>query len=245
MLKSIIFAAGFAAVATAFTQPKSQTYGALLTPSLDSPVTTGQDYTVTWTPNQPADGVTVSLVLCNGPGSNCALQNTAIAENIPAGSGKFKWSVPCSLPAGVAQTSTGYGMLIIVDGTGEFQYSTQFSVNAGSSCSSSSSSASSSASASSSSASGKPVSSPSSSGYYSWTSTLNTTTPMYTATSKYTLSSSAAATTTPVYTRPSSSVAATTTTAKPSSFSGAAVAPSAFVNVAGFLGAAGLAVLAL
>lgn len=121
MMNYILSTASLIAIASAFTQPGAQTYGALLTPDLTSPVTTGQTYDVTWTPNQPADGVTVSLVLCNGPGSNCVLQSSAIAEGIPAASGKYSWSVPCSLPEGTENTASGYGMLIIVDGTGEFQ----------------------------------------------------------------------------------------------------------------------------
>lgn len=121
-MKSIIAAAGLVAVAQAFTPPvQPPSYGALLTPNTGSPVTTGQTYQVTWDALQPADGVTVSLVLCNGPSSNCVLQSTAIVENVPASAGSYSWSVPCSLPAGVQDTSTGYGMLIIVDGTGQFQ----------------------------------------------------------------------------------------------------------------------------
>lgn len=121
-MKSFVAAAGLFAVAQAYTQPvQPPTYGSLLTPDVNNPVTTGQDYTITWSPKQPADGVTVSLVLCNGPSSNCVLQPNAIVEKIPAAQGSYKWSVPCSLPSGVQATATGYGMLIIVDGTGEFQ----------------------------------------------------------------------------------------------------------------------------
>lgn len=120
-MKSILSAAGLIAAAAAFTQPTSQTYGALLTPDLTTPVTTGQTYDITWSPKQPADGVTVSLVLCNGPGSNCVLQGSAIIEGVPASAGKYSWNVPCNLPAGTQNTASGYGMLIIVDGTGEFQ----------------------------------------------------------------------------------------------------------------------------
>lgn len=71
---------------------------------------------------------TVSLVLCRGPGSNCVNDPDAIVEKIPASAESYAWAVPCSLPAGKQQTATGYGMLIIEDGTGIFQYSTQFSV---------------------------------------------------------------------------------------------------------------------
>lgn len=120
MMKSVLSAAGLVAVASAFTQPTSQTFGSLLTPDLSSPVTTGQEYTITWTPSYVA-AQTISLVLCNGPGSNCVLQSSAIVEGVSAALGSYSWNVPCSLSAGIQQTDSGYGMLIIVDGTGEFQ----------------------------------------------------------------------------------------------------------------------------
>jgi len=139
MHSSLIFAAGLATFASAFTQPKDQTWGPLLTPDTSDSVTQGKDFTVTWDPeSHPTDGVTVSLVVCHGPGSNCVLSDTAIAEGIPASQKSFDWKVPCTLTPGVQSTSTGYGMLIIVDGTGEFQYSTQFSVLENDACASSS-----------------------------------------------------------------------------------------------------------
>lgn len=141
MHSSILVAAGLAAVAQAFTQPGAQTWGPLLTPDTThvcglhidlwrqktnsgptQAVTQGKDFTITWDPeDHPTDGVTVSLVLCHGPGSNCVLSDSAIASGLPADQKSYDWSVPCDLAPGTASTSTGYGMLIIVDGTGEFQ----------------------------------------------------------------------------------------------------------------------------
>jgi hypothetical protein len=63
--------------------------------------------------------------------NNCQTASNAIVEGVPASAKSYEWAVPCDLPIGEASTETGYGMLIIVDGTGEFQYSTQFSVLAG------------------------------------------------------------------------------------------------------------------
>lgn len=122
-MKSFLAAAGVFAVASAqdFTKPGAQTYGALLSPDTTTPVTTGQQFTVKWTPNQPATGVTVSLVLCSGPSTNCVLQGSAIASGLDASAGQYTWNVPCSLPAVASTATTGNGMLIIVDGTGEFQ----------------------------------------------------------------------------------------------------------------------------
>ncbi|KAK4934494.1 hypothetical protein LTR10_024256 [Elasticomyces elasticus] len=154
---STLAAAGLASFAQAYTAPGAQTWGPLLTPDTSDPVTQGQTALVTWDPeSHPTDGVTVSLVLCHGPSTNCVDSPTAIASGIPAAQKSYSWNVPCDLAAGTQNTDTGYGMLIIVDGTGEFQFSTQFSVLANSSCSGGSggsSSSSSSASASSSSAS--------------------------------------------------------------------------------------------
>lgn len=123
-MKSIISAAGvFAAAVSAYTPPNGSvpTYGSLLTPNGDNPVITGQTIAVTWQPKQPAQGVTVSLVLCNGPSTNCVRQSSAIVEGVPAVAASYNWNVPCDLPLGQANTATGYGMLIIVDGTGEYQ----------------------------------------------------------------------------------------------------------------------------
>ncbi|RVX67589.1 hypothetical protein B0A52_08118 [Exophiala mesophila] len=123
---------GLASFAHAYTKPTTNTWGPLLTPDLTSPVTQGETYKVTWDPeDHDTDGVTVSLVLCHGPSSNCVPSDDAIVEGVPAARKFFDWTVPSDLAPGKQATDTGYGMLIIVDGTGEFQYSTQFSVLSG------------------------------------------------------------------------------------------------------------------
>lgn len=120
--RSLILLGGLAAFAQAFTQPTAATWGPLLTPDLTSPVTQGQTFTVTWDPqSHPTDGVTVSLVLCHGPSTNCVTSSSAIVEGVPAGQKSYSWTVPCDLAAGQQSTETGYGMLIIVDGSGEYQ----------------------------------------------------------------------------------------------------------------------------
>lgn len=243
-MKSILSVSALiaAAAAQSYTNPGSQTYGSLLTPNQDSPVTTGQTTTITWS-NNAAPGSTVSLVLCNGPGANCVLQQNAIASGIPADANSYSWSVPCSLPEGVATTSTGYGMLIIVDKTGEFQYSTQFSVVKGASCGSSGSSSTTTSASVTSSVSGRPISSSTSSGWYTWTSS-NSSTPAYTASStKYTTPASLTTSAVVTSKAPVTSAAATATN-QPSTYTGAAATQAAFMNAAGLLGAAGLALLA-
>ncbi|RMD43152.1 hypothetical protein DV735_g1887, partial [Chaetothyriales sp. CBS 134920] len=136
VLRSAILGGALASLAHAFTQPTTPSWGPLLTPDVNSPVTQGETYTITWDPeSRPTDGVTVSLVLCSGPSTNCVTAPSAIVEGIPAAAKSYSWAVPCSLSPGTASTETGHGLLVIVDGTGEFQYSTQFSVLANPACS--------------------------------------------------------------------------------------------------------------
>lgn len=129
MMNLWIFLSVFVALALGYTQPTNQTWGPLYTPDTTHPVTQGKPFRITWDPaGHPTKGVTVSLVLCRGPSTNCVLQKKAIVEGVPAGAKHYLWDVPDNLRPGKAGTNKGNGMLIIVDGTGEFQYSTQFSV---------------------------------------------------------------------------------------------------------------------
>jgi len=129
-LRSVVVLSGLASLAQAFTLPTTASWGPLLTPDVSSPVTQGQSYTVTWDPeSHPTDGVTVSLVLCKGPSTNCVTASNAIVEGVPAAQKSYSWSVPCDLSAGTMNTDSGYGMLIIVDGTGEFQCEHDLSVH--------------------------------------------------------------------------------------------------------------------
>lgn len=138
-----LLAVGLASLAQAYTKPGANTWGPLLEPDLSHSITQGESFTVTWDPeDHPTDDVTVSLVLCQGPSTNCVPSDTAIASGIPASQKSYDWEVPCDLAPGTQNTATGYGMMIIVDGTGEFQYSTQFSCLASKTCSTSGSSSS-------------------------------------------------------------------------------------------------------
>jgi hypothetical protein len=73
---------------------------------------------------------------------------SAIVTGVAASAESYEWAVPCSLPAVAMTSTTGMGMLIIEDGTGIFQYSTQFAVLANKQCGSSSPSSSGSSSGS-------------------------------------------------------------------------------------------------
>ena len=244
-MRSLFIAGGLVAAVQAFTPPTTASWGPLTKPDLSSPVTQGETYEVTWDPeSHPTDGVTVSLVLCRGPSSNCVPDSTALMEGVPAAAKSISWTVACDLPAGTQATDSGYGMLIIVDGTGEFQYSTQFSVLASDNCGSTSSSASAPAS-SSASASASSISSGYGPGMWStksgWGSSyaMNSTSSMssYTMSSVTVPSSVVYATSTGLYSADAdtSSSIPTATFAAPeasaSTFTGAAAMPTGNAGV--------------
>ncbi|KAK4619618.1 Ecp44 [Fulvia fulva] len=119
----------FLGLTSAYTQPKQPpSWGALTRPDTTHPVTKGVPFRVTWDYKAPAK--TVSLVICRGPPTNCKPDPQPIkgGSRVPASQGYVDWTPACHLPPGKAGTQSGYGMLVIVDETGEFQYSTQFSV---------------------------------------------------------------------------------------------------------------------
>lgn len=123
------------ALAAAYTQPdysKPPTGNAILSPGLNEQVPEGAPFEIKW---QPTLGKRVSLVLLRGPSSNVVPLET-IVENIP-NSGSYMWTPSTSLTPDV----THYGMLLVVEGTGAYQWSTQFGLSkaVGSSASSSSS----------------------------------------------------------------------------------------------------------
>lgn len=89
-------------------------------PGLDELIPAGQSFTITWTPTDPADKI--SLVLLRGPSTN-AVANLTIADSI-ANTGSYVWPVPDTLEP----DTTHYGVQLIVEGTGAYQYSPQCGV---------------------------------------------------------------------------------------------------------------------
>ena len=65
----------------------------------------------------------MSIVLLRGPSTN-VVPIGCLADNLP-NSGKFVWTPSSSLEADVSH----YGLQIIVTGTGQYQYSTQFGIS--------------------------------------------------------------------------------------------------------------------
>ncbi|KAK5165631.1 hypothetical protein LTR04_001180 [Oleoguttula sp. CCFEE 6159] len=139
-----LFAAGLATLASAYTTPVGDPSGNPISrPGLNEIVPVGTPYTVTWNPTTPG---TVTLVLLRGPSTNIVPLYT-IAEQIP-NTGAFVWTPATTLEA----DTTHYGIQLIVDATGQYQYTTQFGISNPSVPSSSSSSSTASATVSSSSA---------------------------------------------------------------------------------------------
>ncbi|KAH8428104.1 GPI anchored serine-threonine rich protein [Aspergillus melleus] len=111
-----------AALASAHRDPdysQAPTGNAIYTPGLNQQVEAGQNFVITWDPTTKGP---VSLVLMRGPSTNVVPIDT-IAEQIP-NSGRFEWTPSTSLEDDV----THYGLLLIDEGTGQYQYSTQFGV---------------------------------------------------------------------------------------------------------------------
>ncbi|KAF4759866.1 hypothetical protein HAV15_006510 [Penicillium sp. str.  len=105
---------------------------AISSPGLNEIVPEGKTYTIKWSPTTTGP---ISLVLLRGPSNNVVPLKT-LAESIP-NSGEFKWTPGSDLEADV----THYGLLLVVEGTGQYQYSTQFGLSAAAGSSSSSTTA--------------------------------------------------------------------------------------------------------
>lgn len=101
--------------------------GNSITRPLNEIVPACKPFSITWTPSTPN---TVSLILLRGPSENVKpLKN--IVVGIP-NSGKFEWTPDTGLEA----DTTHYGIQLIDDITGQYQYSTQFGISKGAECNS-------------------------------------------------------------------------------------------------------------
>ncbi len=89
-------------------------------PGLGAIVPVGTPYTITWNPTTAG---TVTLVLLRGPSTN-VVPLYPIAEKI-ANTGVYVWTPSAALQP----DTTHYGIQLIVDATGQFQYTTQFGIS--------------------------------------------------------------------------------------------------------------------
>ena len=80
----------------------------------------GQTFSITW--DGTGLGDVVDLALCQGPSTACNIIGD-IALAIP-NNNAYSWTVDCNLMA--TTSNAGYGVLLIDDVSGQYQYSTQF-----------------------------------------------------------------------------------------------------------------------
>lgn len=114
-----VLAAAITAV-SAYTTPVGTPVGnPIFTPGLNQVVPAGKPFEITWNPTTSG---TVTLVLLRGPSTN-VVPLYAIVEKI-ANSGKYSWTPSTSLVPDVSH----YGIQLIDDATGQYQYSTQFGI---------------------------------------------------------------------------------------------------------------------
>ncbi|KAI9872464.1 MAG: hypothetical protein M1830_001598 [Pleopsidium flavum] len=127
-----VFSAAIVGLASAYTQPVGDTPSgnSIVRPGLGEIVSVGTPYTVSWNPTTQG---TVTLVLLRGPSTN-VIPLYPIAEKV-ANTGSYVWTPSTSLEA----DTTHYGIQLIVDATGQYQYTTQFGISNPSSTGSSSS----------------------------------------------------------------------------------------------------------
>lgn len=125
MFSKTAIVALFAGLAAAQHTPVGEPSGNPITRPLNEVVPACKAFTITWQPTTPN---TVSLVLLRGPSNNVVPLST-IVVGIP-NSGSFVWTPANTLEADV----TRYGLQLIDDITGQYQYSTQFGISKGPEC---------------------------------------------------------------------------------------------------------------
>jgi hypothetical protein len=119
--KFTVFAA-IAGLAAAYHAPVGDSpVGNPISNPLNSVVPAGKPLTITWDPTTPNK---VSLILLKGPSNNAVYYET-IVEGI-ANTGSYTWTPETTLPGTVG--NKGYGIQLIDDVNGQYQYSTQFGI---------------------------------------------------------------------------------------------------------------------
>jgi len=117
----VIFFAGLAAAQKH--APVGNPNGNPITRPLNEIVPACKPFTITWQPTTPN---TVSVLLLKGPSTNVVKFGPSLAEGI-SNSGSLTWTPASDLEATTGPT--GYGIQIIDDVTGQYQYSTQFGIS--------------------------------------------------------------------------------------------------------------------
>jgi hypothetical protein len=122
-----LFTAGLACLAplaAAYTTPTGTgpVGNPISQPGLNTIVPVDETFTITWDPTTKG---TVSLVLLKGPAENL-IPVYAIAEKIE-NSGSYTWDPKSTLEP--SEGAKGYGIQLIDDATGQYQYTTQFGIS--------------------------------------------------------------------------------------------------------------------
>lgn len=110
------------ALASAYTSPdySQPPLGNPIHSPLTQIVPAGKPFDITWTPTTPGN---ISLVLLRGPSTNVQPLMTLV-DNTP-NTGSFMWTPSLTLQP----DTTHYGLLLVVEGTGQYQYSNQFGIS--------------------------------------------------------------------------------------------------------------------
>jgi hypothetical protein len=108
--------------ALAFTTPTTFniTSNPVFTPNTGTIIPVGKPFKITWGPTESG---TVSIILLRGPSSNI-LPVYPIVEKIK-NTGSFTWTPKADLE----DDKTHYGIQIIIDANGQYQFSTQFGIS--------------------------------------------------------------------------------------------------------------------
>lgn len=124
MFTKASFVTIFASMAAAqLHAPVGEPSGNAITRPLNEVVPACKPFTITWQPSTPN---TVSVLLLKGPATNVVKFGPSLAEGI-ANSGSLAWTPAATLEATAGPN--GYGIQIIDDVTGQYQYSTQFGIS--------------------------------------------------------------------------------------------------------------------
>ncbi|KAF7188606.1 hypothetical protein HII31_10268 [Pseudocercospora fuligena] len=91
-------------------------------PGLNSVVPVGEGFTITW---EPTTQGTVTLVLLKGPSENAVPQYPIVEKT--ENDGSYVWTPKDDLEP--TENAQGYGIQLIDDATGQYQYTTQFGIS--------------------------------------------------------------------------------------------------------------------
>lgn len=121
MIAQLTTVAFMATLAAAVHAPVGEPSGNPISAPLVEIVPACKAYTITWT---PTTANTISVLLLRGPSTNVVPLGAPLAEGI-VNTGSFVWTPASTLEA----DTTHYGIQLIDDKTGQYQYSPQFGIS--------------------------------------------------------------------------------------------------------------------